>query len=415
MKINYNKDMTEKQITSDKTEKLTGADGIRAIACLAVIMHHLSQRLAMQAQVSWAQKLQAFGLMGNTGVSIFFVLSGFLLSYPFWKRYLNNGRFPNIKQYALRRAARIMPGFYISLAVSTFVVILLNIPVKHLWMRFISGLTFTSGFNYVTFFPSDINGPFWSISFEVFSYLLMPIFMLILFTVFNKKRTFAKSFIYWLGVFILILLINQIFRKLYVPDEFERGWQFGNIGGANYWMPNYNIIGFFGHFSLGILAAGITSMLYLNHEKIMKFKRAYGFDIIGVLTLVGSFALLWLARYAPEFSYSIQSQPYFFPYYPMLIAISLSVMPHTNIAGRLLDNAFFKYTAKVSFGLYIWHYLIIYLVSYLMFKDYQYMGIYDWKIWLGISFGILVSAYIVASLSYNCIERPILNWSHKKK
>ena len=78
--------------------KLIGADGIRALACLAVIGHHLSQRLSMEAQSHGIQQVQAFFLMGNAGVSIFFVLSGFLLSYPFWKNYLNEQNFPNMKK-----------------------------------------------------------------------------------------------------------------------------------------------------------------------------------------------------------------------------------------------------------------------------------------------------------------------------
>ena len=160
-----------------KNIKLVGADGIRALACLAVIAHHLSQRLGMQAQSKWIQEAQAFFLMGNAGVSIFFVLSGFLLSYPFWKQYFNNDKFPSIKQYIIRRAARIIPGYYIALMVAFITAIALKITTEHAGIRMLAGFTFTAGFHYITFFPTEMNGALWSISFEVFSYLLMPIFM----------------------------------------------------------------------------------------------------------------------------------------------------------------------------------------------------------------------------------------------
>src|SRR5208283_6113052 len=98
--------------------ELSGADGVRAIACLMVIFHHCAQRLSLWDQAAWAQGLQKFFMNGNSGVSFFFVLSGYLLSFPFWKRYLEGGEFPGMKQYAVRRAARIMPGYYTALIVS---------------------------------------------------------------------------------------------------------------------------------------------------------------------------------------------------------------------------------------------------------------------------------------------------------
>ena len=405
----------DKESKLKPSDKLTGADGLRAIACLAVIIHHISQRLMMNAQPSWAQKLQAFGLMGNIGVSIFFVLSGFLLSYPFWKQYLNDGSFPSIKHYVLRRASRIMPGYYIVLIISTMVVIALNIPVNYLWTRVIAGFTFIAGFHYITFFPSDINGPFWSISFEVFCYLLMPICMFGLFKLSRKKRSLLKSLSFWLVIMVSVFVINELIHIFLTPNDINRGWQYGNIGGAKYWMPNYNPIGFFGHFSLGIIAAGVTAALYKNSEKLLKLKGWYFFDIIGLATLLGAFVLLWVMKDAPEFSLSIQNQPYFFPFLQLLIGTTLAVMPHTKFAGKILDNSFFKYTANVSFGLYLWHYLLIYIVSYLWVKDYQYMGVADWTVWLKVSLLIIISAYIIATLSYKFIERPILNWAHKKK
>lgn len=52
--------------------RLTGADGVRAIACLSVILHHLSQKLMPPAQKPWVQELQSVLLLGNSGVSLFF-------------------------------------------------------------------------------------------------------------------------------------------------------------------------------------------------------------------------------------------------------------------------------------------------------------------------------------------------------
>lgn len=403
-----------KEDPGSKAGILSGADGLRAIACLSVIFHHFAQHLAMPAQNRQVQEIQSFFLLGNSGVSVFFVLSGFLLSYPFWKQYLNAGDFPDMKQYAIRRAGRIMPGFYAALLVSTLLVLIFHVESKYLLLRLLSGLTFTAGFHYVTLYPNEINGPFWSISFEVFCYFLMPAFMYGLYKMSGKKRAFMKAFCYWIGVFAFIIFLNQLVHIYLTPDDYMRGWEYGLLGGAKAWMPNYNPVGFFGHFALGIMAAGISARLCKKPAKYESFKKAYGFDFLGIAFLCGAIVLLWLMRHQPEYSLGLQSQPYFFPAYAMLMAGTLAAATHSNWFGRLLDNRFFRYTAKVSFGLYIWHYLVIFIVARGWVKAYQqYMGVADIKTWGLASLVILVLSYGVAALSYKFIEKPVLDRVHK--
>ncbi len=394
--------------------QLAGADGLRAIACLSVIFHHFAQKLAINLQTPQVQEIQGLLLLGNSGVSVFFVLSGFLLSYPFWKQYLNNGPYPSIKQYTIRRAARIVPGYYASLLLCTLIVILLNIPSPHFLIRFISGLTFTSGFHYITFFPNEINNPFWSISFEIFCYFLMPLFMFGLYKLFGKKRSFTKAFIYWLGIFAVVVGLNQLVHIFLTPENIQRGWQYGAIGGAKYWMPNYNPVGFFGHFTMGIFAAGISVKLFIEADRFRLFRKFLGFDLIGIACLAGSVVLLWRMRGLPDFAFSLQNQPYYFPLYAILMGATLAVSPQSRILGKILDNVFFRFTAKLSFGLYIWHYLIMYIVGTRGVKEFQaYMGIADIQMWAFVCIFVLVLSYAIAALSYQYIEKPVLDRVHK--
>lgn len=393
---------------------LGGADGIRAIACLAVIFHHFAQRLSMQAQQVEIKELQAFFMTGNTGVSIFFVLSGFLLAFPFWRSYLDGKEFPSIRHYVFRRAVRIVPAYYAVFIVCLLLVIVLNIQTDYLLWRTLAGLTFTSGFHYITFFPSDLNGPFWSISFEVFCYALMPLIMLGMFKVVRKK-TFYLAFIYWIVALIGIFVLNTLIHYFLTPNEINRGWQYGNIGGAKFWMPNYNPIGFFAHFTIGILAAGVASRLQLASPKIEKLKHLGVFDLMSGISLLGAFVMLWLLRHANEFSFSWQQQPFFYPYFPILMAIPLAVGSQTRILHKLLDNQFLKFTARISFGLYLWHYLFITLVSFYLVKDYNYMGIVAIERWALISLAILAFSYVLATLSYYFLEKPVLDWAQRRQ
>ena len=410
---NGGKEYTKSAENGRNSGILRGFDGIRAVACLGVIFHHIVQKLSPQIQPAFAREVSAFLLMGNTGVSVFFVLSGFLLSYPFWKRFLNDGEFPDMKQYALRRAARIMPGYYASFFVCSLLVLLFNIPSRFFWSRALAGLTFTAGFSYTTFFPNEINGPFWSVGFEVFCYILMPVFMYAMFRLIVKKRTFAKAFIFWLAAIAFVVFLNHVVHVCFTPDNAERGWQFGMVGGAKYWMPNYNPIGFYMHFIIGIIASGVTARLFKASAAVEGFRKKGGFDIICILGLAGSFVLLWILKRVPEFSFSFQSQPYFFPFYALLIGITLVAAPHSSFIGKLLDNAFFRYTAKVSFGLYIWHYVIMFIAANTVFRSYQNFSMKNLTEWALISLLILAVSYAVAALSYRFIEKPVLDWAHK--
>lgn len=393
--------------------RLAGADGIRAIACLSVILHHLSQKLAMPAQKPWLQEVQSVLLLGNSGVSLFFLLSGFLLSFPFWSAYLENKPYPSIRTYAVRRAARIMPGFYVSFLVCLLLVWRLDIPTEFLWRRILTGFTFTSGFHYTTFFPSDLNGPFWSISFEVFSYLLMPVFMAVLF-VLGKRRSFGKAILFWVVTFGLLLVANSLVHQWFTPSGQGRGWDYGQIGGAKYWMPNYNPVGFFGHFAIGILAAGITTAFMQLGAKVERLRKLGVFDAAGAAALGLAGLLIWRMRHQGEFDFSLQHQPYYFPAYAILFGIVLLSAPFSVIVGRLLDNRFFRFTAKISFGLYIWHYLFITLIEKYGIEDYHYSGIRDVWRWLGISVTVIVISYAAAAVSYYAIERPFIQWSKGK-
>jgi peptidoglycan/LPS O-acetylase OafA/YrhL len=361
---------------------LLGADGVRAIACLMVVFSHLFQRLSFDDQSSFMQDIQVFFLKGSFGVSVFFVLSGMLLAYPFWQRYLAGKAFPDMAVYIRRRAARIVPGFY---------------------ARLLSGLTFTSAFHYITFFPSDLNGPLWSIGFEVVCYVLLPLAMLGLFAF--RKRSIWFALIYWVIILGLVLLINQVVITYLVPGNENRGWQYGIIGGAKFWMPQYNPVGFFSQYSLGVLAAG-----FIAAWKRYTNKKHWFFDVISLASFVTLGLLLWLRRYPAEhdMSFGFQGQPYFFPLFPGLVAILLATLPFSYVVGRWLDNPLAKYTAKVSFGLYIWHYLLLELIRLFYAPSFSYFGIKSLGTHLTFSVVVLVLAYFMATLSYYLIEKPFL-------
>jgi peptidoglycan/LPS O-acetylase OafA/YrhL len=85
------------------SSRSAGLDALRAIACAMVVLFHLN----VDVGVSFGP-LDPFVGGGNIGIYIFFALSGYLLYRPFVRRPVELGG------YAVKRAARILPGYYLA-------------------------------------------------------------------------------------------------------------------------------------------------------------------------------------------------------------------------------------------------------------------------------------------------------------
>jgi peptidoglycan/LPS O-acetylase OafA/YrhL len=394
--------------------RFLGLDGVRAIACWLVVFHHAVQRLGVQASTDFLTEVQKMFLFSApVGVSVFFVLSGTLLAYPFWYRYLSKQEMPSLKEYVMRRGARIIPGFYVVLTLSFLLELLVLPEVPDRVWRYITALSFTAGFHYTTFFPTMLNGPLWSISFEVFSYVLLPVFMSGLFLI-GKQRKFGVAIGYWLGVLAVIFVINSLIQSYLQPDNSNRGWQYGIVGGAKYWMPNYNPIGFFAHYIMGVFAAGFMVWFGKNRALREKLDKFYFFDFVSALGLLSFITILWTQRMTPDFGFSWQHQPFYYPWLAFSIGTVLAVVPYSKVVGHILDNPISRYTAKISFGIYIWHFIVMMVVLAVVSPNHTPMPIKDYWLWAEVMGMVVLLTYAIASLSWYFIEKPILDIAHRK-
>ncbi len=383
--------------------RVTGADGLRAFAALWVVGSHLFQRLRLESQEPWLRDVQLVMMKGAFGVSVFFVLSGMLLSLPFWGAYLADRPFPDLRHYARRRFARIAPGYYLSLLVTSVVALCVAADAPYRLVRLLTGLTFTSAFHWATLFPVPINGPLWSIGFEVVSYVLMPVAMWGMFRL--RRRGAGIALGYWVLVVGVVLAVNQWVVTTLVPDAEGRGWQYGMVGGAKEWMPSYNPVGFYAHFCVGIAAAAAITWWRVRRGGC----RHWAFDVLAAAGLGGAGILTWLVREPPEPEYlaNFQGQPYHFPLFAVLMAVGLVGLAQSRVLGALADNRAARYTARVSFGIYVWHYLIIEMVAGRT-GDFVYGGIADVGRFAALSTLVLVLTYAVAGASWRWLERPCL-------
>lgn len=369
-----------------------------------VLLHHLVFRMDMSNVPDLAEPLMRFLIMGSFGVAIFFVLSGFLLARPFWLALDRGDPMPSLRIYALRRAARILPGFWLALVVSlVFSVTVSGSPLdgEHI-IRFVAGLLLVSDWHWLTLFPVDNNGPLWSIGFEVTSYLLLPFCLAVLFALGLRGWPARLA---WLGVIAAVLALHWLVVQWAPIDEVERGWDHGLVGGAKAWMPRFNPIGFFGIFALGALAAGVQ-VQFAN-------MRHWLFDLMGLLAIAATGWLMASHIGGLNEGFGFLGVPYGYPWMPLAIGMALVVLPSSVLVGRLLDNQVSRFIAQISFGIYIWHFLIIGLMARLLPPSFQTGGEYGWTIWLWSSAIAIAVSVIVATLSFHLLEQPVVRWARR--
>ena len=166
------------------TAYLPEIDGLRflAIFSVVVILHitgYLNQKFYAQQFIS-DEYWQHIVLGGGGGVTLFFMISGFILSWPFARWRLKGEKKVNLRRYYLRRLTRLEPPYIIALLI--FFVVLVWVIEKYSFQQllphFWASLFYLHNFIYDSF--SWVLPVAWSLEVKVQFYVVAPL----LFTVF---------------------------------------------------------------------------------------------------------------------------------------------------------------------------------------------------------------------------------------
>ena len=382
---------------------IPGADGLRALACLLVVWHHTTQRFNPENSAGWIQSIHFFGMRGEVGVSLFFVLSGCLLSLPFWNSFVNAEGLPSLSKYAINRTARIIPAYWFNLVFCTVVAIwLFDQDIN--WWRFISGLLFINSYHYSSFFPAELNGPLWSIGLEVSCYLMLPI---VLFAIIKTTKRISFAIIAMAVWIFALQLLNPVIINNFMTDDKLKGWQYGLTGGAKQWLPYWNIGSFFTQFLCGSLAA--LMIIALRSRGTIKSRT---FDLSFIIFTITA---IWLVaiRLVPGAPDGFTKQPYLAPFYAILMAGAIVSASFSSQIYKLLDNKFFSWIAKLSFSIYLWHMFIIEVIQRKFIENYVYYGLTDLFQWILISTIVLLASMLIAATSWRFLESPVLKIARK--
>jgi peptidoglycan/LPS O-acetylase OafA/YrhL len=368
---------------------------------MMVIYHHVMQRLDPIASPTWVQVIQYMGMRGEVGVSIFFVLSGCLLATPFWNAFIGKTPQPKMRTYFQNRAARILPAYYLILILSTFLAVKI-IDFEIVWSRIVSGVFLVSHFHWNTFFASELDPPLWTITLEIWSYILLPI---VLFSIFWKART-VKAAAIGMGIWIVFLQsLQPLLIKYFMTDDYGKGWDWGWAGGAKLWLPYWNLASFFTQFLLGASAA-----LYISHRKSKGTQPSKKYDLLSLAAILVAFVLIQV-RLIPGVPDAITRQPYISPLYAAIVAFALATVPFSTFLANFLEMRFFKRVATLSFGLYLWHYMIMQIWQNKMDDTYYYYGTSNLGRWADSTLIVILLTWVFAEISWRFFESPILRKS----
>lgn len=147
--------------------KIKGLDGLRAISVLLVIMSHAE---AWQTLGITSSAIRS-ALSAQTGVSVFFVLSGFLITYLLMKEKEATGKI-DVIAFIKRRALRIFPLYYLAIFFLWYMSYTGKASIPS--CSFAYALTYT-----INFYPKECAysamSHFWSLSVEEHFYLFWPL------------------------------------------------------------------------------------------------------------------------------------------------------------------------------------------------------------------------------------------------
>ena len=355
---------------------------IRFIAAFAVIIAHTEQ-IKMAKGLANIYQIPSIEIIGSLSVDLFFVLSGFLItSLLFIEQNTVSGI--SIKNFIIRRLLRIWPLYFIVMALGFGIMPLftnLNIgaPFINVYDHFASNFIL-----YILFLPhiqSIIFGPIlyaaqaWSIGIEEQFYIIWP------FIVKKKSKRKILSFIiiFIISYLVICVILSQATRSEYLVNKFS----FEAIN-------NLNII--FRHrlkFDC-LLIGGLFAVIHLKLKGnsfflSKKFQiTVYLIELILLITATNFYGFFW----------EVHAVLYGF------IILNL-VRTETSIFN--LEYPIFDYLGKISYGIYMYHMLVINIVV-TMFNELDIMFLSYPVIFLLVT--------LISGLSYRFIEAYFLR---KKK
>ena len=334
-------------------------DGWRAIAILLVLISHTPYTLGAPA-VLW-------GLLplGDLGVRIFFVLSGFLITYLLLAEHEERGAI-NLRHFYVRRILRIFPVYFLYL----FALLFLQVTGRYddNLTSWIGAFTFTR--NYLGHGDSA-TAHFWSLAIEEQFYLIWPTILALAHL--SKHHRLA------LALLSLVIFVGLLARTIECNDV---GFLCQRVLGGRSDLRYAD--------SLGTGCLGAFVLIRWRSKVVGRNGSALFYASLSLLVLSAMPPGVFHAAMPTSLSVTLQG-------FLIVTCIILSTAGRPVLAYGALNSWLLVRIGLLSYSLYVWHFLFL---SSMMGERFAQFIIHDWRIWWG-------ATLLTAFISFNFVEMPI--------
>lgn len=366
-----------------RKSKLDTLTSIRFIAAALIVIGHAHNTFGSAGIAT------TFAL--GQGVSIFFVLSGFILTYNYSDRLSSR---KEIFEFFLARFARLWPLHIVAILLLILLVPINSagyLPNGHKGIAILANIFLVQSWSPIKALSLSLNGVAWSISVELFFYLWLPVLL------FKWRKTWViKILISAVTVITCIIIANHF--NLNPDDSFSGIGLFGFI----YANPITRIF----EFIIGI----ITCYLYRNLFHFAKGLKTYEATFIEVGILLFSIASMWIS---PILS---NAQPVYnligsagqrwilgsgscFIFAILILVLSFQ----KGYVSKLFSNKYFVLLGEISFALYLTHTIL------LKFYESVIIPFIDFPLW-SMYIAYWVTAILISYLLFIVVEKPCRKW-----
>lgn len=309
---------------------------------------------------------------GFVGVSFFFALSGFIISYRYKKAFAEQSMSKG--KFWVGRIARIYPLHLVTLCIAVLLHLEIWQNITKEILHLLPNLFLVQSFIPEHSFYYSFNSPSWSLCCEFLFYALFPFLV--------QWLGSLRKLLLVLGIFVGIILIGMA----YTPEDQTI------VNTIWYVNPIFRLCDF--------LIGMLLFELYERYKDFsISYKKASLFEGIAIII----FLLFYLS--ANAFSIVYRASSYY--WIPVSLIVFVFALQRGCIS-KLLRNRVLVYLGEISFGVYMFHFLVLDVFIRVVAR----MGL---KLSASLSFAIvLLITLLVSSLSFHYFEKPANRWVKKK-
>jgi len=333
-----------------------GLDGMRAFAVLIVIIAHMGITSIIP---------------GGFGVTVFFFISGFLITRLLLAEREKNGTV-NLNNFYIRRFLRLLPALFLMMATSALIMIAMSDPP--LLREAIAGFSYFMNYNNIALGFQGIDqtspwGHLWSLAVEEHFYLLFPLLIV----------SFGRNIPKVIRICITLCAFALIWRIIsFYATDFPRDY--------NYFATETRIDSI-------LFGCLLSLMLHFKPQGNWKDKLTGWFPTLSAAFILLSCFIAKDEGFRQMLRYSYQGFALF------IAVLNLYYFKPLNIFFTILDFAPLRWIGRLSYGLYLWHIPAMYFCN-------NYMGLSEGSFRFVLA--SLAITFIAATISYYGFETKVI-------